>query len=166
MNKSIAYFITALVAVIPFTEATAAEVEVKWSNTEKYSDIDAGEEHRKHFKDRTFKAFEQHFTKMAESLPAQQKLVLDITNLDLAGDVNHGGIKRIRVVKNIFFPRMEFSYQLLSADNSIVKSAEISLKDMGFLSHSNLRYRNKALGYEKEMFDDWFKKAFADELVK
>jgi len=64
------------------------------------------------------------------------------------------------VVKNIFFPRIEFSYQLLNADNSVVKSEDVSLKDMGFLMHNGLKYRSQSFGYEKEMLDDWFKDTF------
>ena len=86
--------------------------------------------------------------------------------MDLAGDVNFGGIKRIRIIKDIFFPRMEFSYQLLNAENDVVKSADVSLKDMGFLMNSRLKYNSKSFGYEKEMFDVWFKKTFVNDLVK
>lgn len=162
MNKSIAYLVCLAASFLQFSVAQAAEVEVKWSNSEKYSDIDAGEEHRKHFKERTFKSFEKHFAKLAKSLPENQKLVFDITNVDLAGDVHHGGIKRIRVVKSIFFPRMDFSYQLLNADNTVLKSDDVSLKDMGFLMNNGLRYRSQSLSYEKEMLDDWFKDTFSE----
>jgi hypothetical protein len=161
MKRSIAYLIVTA-ALVPLTNVQAADVEVKWTNSDKYSDIDAGEEHRKHFKERTFKAFEKHFSKLAATLPENQKLVLDITNIDLAGDVRHGGMNRIRVVKDIYFPRMEFTYQLLSADNTVVKSEDVSLKDMGFLMHNGLKYRSQSLGYEKEMFDGWFKDTFAE----
>ena len=161
MKKSIACLIFTATALTQFTSVQAAEVEVKWSNPEKYSDIDAGNEHKKHFKERTFKSFEKHFTKLAESLPENQKLVLDITNVDLAGDVNHGGMQRVRVVRDIFFPRMEFTYQLLDADSVIVKSESVSLKDLGFLMHNGFKYRSKSLSYEKEMLDDWFKETFA-----
>lgn len=166
MNRFITCLLSFAVVVTQTTAAQGAQVEVKWSNPDKYSDVDGGEEHRQHFKDRTFKAFEKHFAKMAELLPEQQKLVFDVTNIDLAGDVNFGGVKRIRIVKDIFFPRMEFSYQLLNADNSVVKSGEVSLKDMGFMMNSSLRYRNQTLGYEKEMFDDWFKKTFENDMIK
>jgi hypothetical protein len=166
MNKFMTGLLSLVVVLISAATAQAAQVEVKWTNPDKYSDIDAGQEHRQHFKDRTFKAFEEHFAKMAEALPEQQKLIFDITNLDLAGDVNFGGMKRIRIIKDIFFPRIEFSYQLLNADNTVVKSAEVSLKDMGFLMHSSLRHRNQTLGYEKDMLDDWFRKTFENEMIK
>ncbi|MFT6919504.1 MAG: hypothetical protein ACJA2G_002140 [Cognaticolwellia sp.] len=166
MNKFMTSLLSLVVVFISAATAQAAQVEVKWTNPDKYSDIDAGQEHRQHFKDRTFKVFEEHFAKMAKALPEQQKLVFDITNLDLAGDVNFGGMKRIRIIKDIFFPHIEFSYQLLNADNTVVKSAEVSLKDMGFLMHSSLRHRNQTLGYEKDMLDDWFRKTFENEMIK
>jgi hypothetical protein len=166
MNKFMTGLLSLVVVLISAVTAQAAQVEVKWTNPDKYSDIDAGQEHRQHFKDRTFKAFEKHFAKMAEALPEQQKLFFDITNLDLAGDVNFGGTKRIRIIKDIFFPRMEFSYQLSNADNTVVKSAEVSLKDMGFLMHNSFRYRNKSLSYEKDMLDDWFRMTFENEIIK
>ncbi|ASP48313.1 DUF3016 domain-containing protein [Cognaticolwellia beringensis] len=166
MTKIITCLLSLAIVISQNTAVQAAQVEVKWTNPDKYTDVDAGEEHRQHFKDRTFKAFEKHFAKLAELLPENQKLIFDITNVDLAGDVNFGGVKRIRIVKDLFFPRMEFSYQLLNADNSVIKSEEVSLKDMGFMMHSGLRYRNQTLGYEKEMLDDWFKKTFENEMVK
>lgn len=166
MKQSIMHLIIALVILVLWTEVEAAEVEVKWSNPDKYSDIDAGEAHRKHFKERTFKSFEKHFAELAATLPEQQKLILDITDVDLAGDVNFGGMKRIRVIKSIYFPRINFNYQLLNADNTVIKGEEVSLKDMGFISHTSLRYRNETLNYEKEMLDDWFKKTFAENIIK
>lgn len=166
MNKSIIYLICTAAALTPFTRVYAAEVEVKWSNSDKYSDIDAGNGLKKQFQERTFKSFEKHFAKLAKLLPENQKLVLNITNVDLAGDVNYGGIDRVRVVKDIYFPRLKFSYQLLSANNTEIKAADVSLKDMGFLTHSRLKYRSKPLSYEKGMVDKWFKNTFIDEIAK
>ena len=76
MKQSIMHSIIALMILVPFTDVQAAEVEVKWSNSDKYSDMDAGEEHRKHFKERTFKSFEKHFAELAARLPEQQSLSL------------------------------------------------------------------------------------------
>lgn len=166
MKKFITCLCSLAAIIVQVSLVQAAEVDVKWTNPDKYTDIDAGDEHRQHFKDRTLKAFEKHFAKLAESLPENQTLILDITDVDLAGDVNFGGIKRIRIIKDIYFPRMEFSYQLLNADKSIALSGDVSLKDMGFLASSRLKYRSQSLGHEKEMLDDWFKGTFADFVVK
>ncbi|NQY87531.1 MAG: DUF3016 domain-containing protein [Colwellia sp.] len=146
--------------------AYAATSEVVWTDHEKYRDIRPGNEGRKHFRERTFKSFEKHFAKLAENLPAGQLLKINVTDIDLAGDTHFGGINQLRIIKDIYSPRMNFSYQLVNADGSIVTSDEIVLKDMNFMMGSNLKYRNKSLGYEKKMLDDWFADTFKELIVK
>jgi hypothetical protein len=143
--------------------SSAASVEVEWISPEKFSDINAGEAHKKHFREKTFKSFEEYFAKLAESLPKNQKLVFDVTNIDLAGNVNYGGGKRIRVVKPLYSPKMEFSYRLLDANDMVIKSENVSLKDMRFIENNRFsKDRNGFLAYEKTMLDDWFKETFTE----
>ena len=145
----------------------AAKAEIKWTNPDKYRDIQAGDENRKAFRKRVFSTFEKHFAKLAEKLPAEQTLKIEITNVDLAGDVNIGSIvHRIRIVTDLYFPSMKFSYQLTNADNRVIKSAKVDLKDMGFMLTNNLRYRNESFSYDKKMLADWFKKTFKDDFIK
>jgi hypothetical protein len=136
--------------------AYAATSEVTWTDHEKYRDIYSGSDGRKSFRERTFKNLEKHFAKLAENLPEGQMLKINVTDVDLAGDARSGGINQLRVVKEIYYPRMNFSYELINTDGSIITSDEIVLKDMNFMMGSNLKYRNKSLGYEKKMLDDWF----------
>jgi len=146
--------------------AYAATSEVTWTDYKKYRDIHPGNESRKHFRERTFKNLEKHFTKLAKNLPEGQILKIDVTDVDLAGDTHVGGINRMRVVKDIFFPRMNFSYQLVSASGSEVISGKVELKDMSFMSTGSLRYRHDSLGYEKKMLDDWFGDTFPDHIIE
>jgi len=145
--------------------ATAATAEVTWTEPDKYRDIRPGEENRKRFQERVFKNLEEHFSELAAKLPADQVLKINVTNLDLAGDVRVG-MREIRVVKDLYFPRMDFSYQLLNADQLVVKEEQVDLKDMSFLMGSNMRYRNDSFGYEKKMLDDWFNDIFAEHVVE
>lgn len=163
MTKFITSLLSLTIILAQMSAVQAAQVEVKWTNPDKYTDIKAGEGHRKKFQEQTFKTLEEHFAKMAEMLPEQQKLLVDVTNLDLAGDVNYT-MKRIRIIKDIFTPRMKFNYQLLNADNTVVKSEDVSLNDMGFMMSNSLKYRSKSLSYEKKMLDDWFRNTFEDSL--
>ena len=140
----------------------AATSEVTWTDHEKYRDIHSGSEGRKHFRERTFKSFEKHFAKLAENLPKGQTLKINVTDVDLAGDTLSGGINQLRIIKDIYFPRMNFSYELADANGSIITSGEIVLKDMSFMMGSNSKYRNKSLSYEKVMLDDWFAKTFKE----
>jgi hypothetical protein len=146
--------------------AFAASSEVTWTDYKSYRDIDSGNEGRKQFRERTFKDLEKHFAKLAETLPAGQTLKIDVTDVDLAGDTHAAGIHRTRIIKNIYSPRMNFSYQLLDADGQEIQSAEVVVKDMNFMSGNSLKYRNKSLGYEKKMLDDWFEETFKALIIE
>ena len=145
--------------------AFAATSEVTWTDYKSYRDIDEGNDGRKQFRERIFKDFEEHFAKLAATLPAEKTLKIDVTDVDLAGDTHHAGVNRTRIVKEIYSPRMNFAYQVLDADGKVIKSDEVVVKDMSFMSGSNLKYRNKSLGYEKKMLDDWFKETFKEMIV-
>lgn len=147
------------------SQAFSATSEVTWTDYEKYRDIDSGDQSRKHFRERTFKEFEEYFAELAARLPEGQVLKIDVTDVDLAGDTNAGGIHRLRIVKDIFFPRINFSYQLVNADGSVAKEDTVVVKDMNFMMGSNLKYRNKSLGYEKSMLNGWFLETFSDLLA-
>ena len=166
MMKKLTLLSSLFALVIAMPEAFAAEVEVSWIAPDKYRDIYAGNENRKRFKEDVFRELEQHFAKLAEKLPAEQKLFIKVTDVDLAGDVNHGGIDRVRIIKEIFSPRIDFSYQLVDAKQVTLLSGEIKLKDMAFMMHSALKYRHDRFGYEKQMLDQWFKKTFAAHEIK
>ncbi|MDO6486460.1 DUF3016 domain-containing protein [Colwellia sp. 4_MG-2023] len=145
--------------------AYAATSEVTWTNYEKYRDIRPSNGSRKHFRESTFYNLEKHIAKLAEKLPEGQVLKIDVTDVDLAGDTMAGGIDQIRIVKDIYFPRINFSYQLVSTDGNVIESAEVILKDMSFLMGSRLRYRNESLGYEKNMLDEWFLETFDNHIT-
>ena len=165
--KTLATTLLVLFTVISLQSVVcAATSEVSWTDYKKYRDIQPGNENRKYFRERTFKNFEKHFTKLAESLPEGQILKIDVTNVDLAGDTHIGGINRLRIVKELYFPRMDFSYQLVNTDGGEIVSGKAELKDMNFMMGSSLRYRNDSIGYEKKMLDDWFVKTFAEHIVE
>ena len=155
-------FITLLSSGFAYT----ATSEVIWTDYEKYRDIRPGNGSRKHFRESTFHNIEKHIAKLAEKLPEGQVLKIDVTDVDLAGDTFAGGIDQIRIIKDIYFPRINFSYQLVSADGNEIESAEVILKDMSFLMGSRLRYRNESLGYEKNMLDEWFLETFDNHITK
>jgi len=144
----------------------AASSEVTWTDYKSYRDIHEGNEGRKSFRERIFKDFEKHFAKMASNLPENQTLKIEVTDVDLAGDTHVAGINRTRIVKQVYFPRMNFSYQLLDESGKVIKTDEVVVKDMNFMSGSNLKYRNKSLGYEKKMLDEWFNDTFSEFVVK
>ncbi|WP_077342653.1 DUF3016 domain-containing protein [Pseudocolwellia agarivorans] len=161
-NVSNVSIVTFLLLVITWNVA-AGESEVIWENSDKYTDIRAGNENKSRFEARVFEQFEKHFVKLAEKLPEGQTLKVKVTDLDLAGDVRFDTMDRIRVIRDLYIPRIEFSYQLVNADKSIAGSGEIDLKDMGFMLSSPSRYKTKSFSYEKRMLDKWFTDTFIDK---
>ena len=166
MKKSMITLLTIATFVLLPQVTHAATTEVTWTDHEKYRDIKPSSEGRKHFRERVFKNFEKHFAKLAEKLPEGQILKLNITDVDLAGDTHVGGVDQIRIVKDIYFPKMNFSYSLFDANGIVVLSEEVILKDMNFMMGNTLKYKNKSLGYEKKMIDEWFTETFKSYLIE
>jgi len=158
--KKLSEIIATLLSLTFTSSVFAGTSEVKWTNPDDYRDVHAGEGHRAKFKERTFSHLEKHFAKLAEKLPAGQTLHIEVTDLDLAGDVNNGSMRQIRVIKDIHFPRIKFNYKVMAGEEVELSSGEVNLKDMGFLRTQALKYRNDALAYEKKMLDDWFSETF------
>lgn len=161
-NTTLSILAASLIVLQPAT-TFAANIQVEWTQPSNYTDIKAGQEQRDRFQARTFKSFEKHLQKLASTLPQDQKLTFNFTNIDLAGDVNLGNLQRIRVIKETYFPRLSFSYQYLDSNNSVIKTEQVSLKNPRFLVNSRFKYRNKFLSYEKDMLDNWFKDTFVSK---
>ncbi len=159
------------ISLIPFFllttigSVTAGESEVIWTEPDKYTDVRSGNENRKHFKERIFKNFEKHFAKLSEKLPEGKTLKINVTNVDLAGDVRFSSMQQVRIVKDIYIPRIEFSYELINTDKSIAASGDVDLKDMGFMTSSSSYKSNSVLYYEKRMIDKWFKNTFVADKI-
>jgi hypothetical protein len=141
----------------------AAEVEVSWENPDDFSDVKPVNQSRKRFQQRVFNQFEEYIQELSEELPENQRLEINVTNLDLAGKVWPGSFvglghsaANVRLIKSIDIPRMDFSYQLKDQQGQVLQSAEVKLKDMAFQDRIANRLRNDSLRYEKMMFKRWF----------
>ena len=117
------------------TRALGADVEVNWLEPDTYRDILPGEQHRKSFRERIFTSLNKHFAKISDQLPENQVLKVNVSNLDLAGDTLHAGSKRIRIIKEIYFPRIEFSYQLINKEIYLPISSLPTLEGNKFYYH-------------------------------
>ena len=157
MNKII---VLLLIFVLCVPSAMAANIEIKWTDPDNYTDIRSGNNNRKHFREYTFKHVEKHFAKLASQLPEGLQLNIEVTNVDLAGSTFYGGINNIRVVSDMYPPRLYFHYQLLDVDQSMMVEGQTTLKNMGFMRSRALRYGNDPLGHEKALLDKWFANTF------
>ena len=145
--------------------AQAATVEVEFTDPDKYVDIRSGEKHSKHFRDDVFYNVEKQLKKLAKDLPEEQVLMVKFTDMDLAGDIRMSHGRLMRVVTQMYAPRLAFSYELVDKDKNILKQGEENIRNTSFMSNQSLRYRNDALGFEKHLLEKWFDEAFEEKLI-
>lgn len=147
--------------------AMAASTEVTWKDYKNYFDVAEGSYTRSGFEELVTKRIGEHFTKLATELPEDHTLQIEVTDVDLAGHVKVASMNSIRIIKSSYPPRMNFSYKLLDASGAVIKSDDVVVRDLGYLSPSlPIKYRNVIFGYEKKMLDDWFKETFSEIIVK
>jgi hypothetical protein len=142
------------------TLACAATTTVEYVNPEKFTD--AGRARSYGELESNLGQLKDHMIERGgKLLPADQKLSVTITDVDLAGayDPRQRISNEVRVVKEIYPPRIELTFKLEGADGTVLKEGSRSLRDMNFMQ-GNLRYKGEALGYEKELIDDWLRKEF------
>ncbi len=154
---------SALVTTIALSASVfAGEAKVTWQNPDKYTDIDSGNQGKKSMLRSIDKSFSKEFTELASKLPAGYQLLVTVTDLDLAGEVDpipSRMMDQIRVLKDLYFPRITFDYQILSAGGvSVLEAKALTLKDMQYLSGTRSTQSIDSYYYERQMIREWFTK--------
>jgi hypothetical protein len=149
-----------LMASMTMSYAFGGQAKVTWLAPEKYTDIDPGNESRDNFKQRVFKEFNAIFSELAKELPDGDQMEITVTDLDLAGEVNRRHNRQnqdIRIVKEIYWPRIVFSYTVKNAKNELISSGKEDIKDMNFMSSIGTYSAKTSFNYEEKMLKDWFR---------
>lgn len=164
-KRAISAIATALLAIMSFTVltvATAGEVEVKWQEPAKYTDIRAGEQDKDKFEAALFRNFDGIFAELAKKLPDGVRWQVTITDLDLAGEVKPvpSTGREMRIVKQIDRPAISFTSKMVDAQNKLINEAKVDLKDLNFLSRSaTITGKDRKLyPYEELMINQWFER--------
>ena len=139
-------------------------VSVQWTDPNQFTEI--------RFSGNSFEAKQGNWvttladyfrTSAAKQLPAGDRLDITLTDIKRAGEFEpwHGPHGRdIRVVKDIYPPRLRFNYVWTGANGQVVEQGEKRLIDAAFLT-SNLQINDTdPLRYEKRMIDDWTRAQF------
>ena len=161
MRACLALHLAAAAALLAIPAARAATAEVQFVHPEKFSD--AGKSYQWVDRDTALAGLKEHLVKQAAAmLPSDQKLVVNVTDVDLAGwyDPRQLASRERRIVSESHPPRIDLDFRLLAADGSVLKEGQRNLRDYSFLTSGNLGYQNDYLRYEKTMLDDWLKQEF------
>jgi hypothetical protein len=97
-------------------------------------------------------------------LPADQRLLVTITDVQRAGMFEpwrRGPTSDVRIVRDSTPPRIDLSFQLVSAQGAVLKEGARKLRDINFLGRSGWDHQTEAMPYEKNLIDDWLREDFA-----
>jgi hypothetical protein len=148
----------------PITESGIVKVE--WQDPKSFRDVKASGDIQSRFENRTFEALTKNLNKeAAKILKPNQKLEMVVTDLDLAGDVRPTfGVTTndLRVVKDIYPPRITFSYKVTEGEHVIIVGDE-KLTDLGFM-HSIHKANNKTNRYENALLTSWLKETIKPKI--
>lgn len=142
----------ALVAAIG--AAHAGTVDVSFVEADKFVDAGRSSWDIKETTD----TLADHFKAYAKRLPANQTLKVEITDVDLAGELRPTrAAQEIRVLRGrADWPRIQLRYTL-SENGRVLRSGESKVDDMAYMMQPLRSHAGSALAYERRMLDDWFK---------
>lgn len=139
----------------------AADVTVVFEQPEKYTDIKPANDTRSRFERRVTETFEGFFNKLAAKLPEGYKWQVTVTDIDLAGDVDHFAApagQALRIVKDIHSPAIRFTHTLTDNQGNVLLAGEERIRDMAFMQRTHKASIRTEFAYEQVMLEDWFAK--------
>jgi hypothetical protein len=130
-----------------------AGVHVTMTDPRHYIDIGTGRD-----RDRNVTALEQQLkTEGAQCLHVDEKLELQVFNVDLAGRDEwwHRPGQDLRVMRDSTWPRMDVGYVWRDAQGAVLHEGREWVADMNYLLQSSTRNSSDPLRYEKAMLHEW-----------
>lgn len=139
-------------------------VQVSWAPTEKLSEVRDNPVWRGWLKPEEWqRMLGEHLRKRADAvLPAGERLEVTVDDIKLAGDYEPWrgpNLEDVRIMKDIYPPRLELHFRLLGADGAPIRDGEAKLRDLSYLQRS-LPLSNDPLRYDKRQIDEWLNKEF------
>lgn len=141
-------------------------VTVSWTDPQAFSEIRYSRNRFEAERGDWVRGIARHLAKRAAgALGPGERLDVVITDIELAGDFEPGAGRSdgVRIVRDIYPPRIDLSYTLYDASGDVADSGERSLRDIGFLHRqAGTVGSGDPLRHEKRLVDAWVR----DELAR
>lgn len=136
--------------------SAVGRADVRYVQPEKFVDAGAGIVER----ERTQRLLTEHFETLAQRLPDGQVLQVQVTQVDLAGEMDTLYFHRVRVLGQFpDAPRVSLRYELRQGEQVLARGEE-DLSDINYQAGRAYLRGGEALGYERRMLDRWFQARF------
>jgi len=142
---------------------TIARAEVLFFEPQKFTDVkdsSMGDSARTTY----LEQIRDHLLEQAKYyVPEGHKLAVTFTDIDMAGDFEPWRGPRwddVRIVKDIYPPRMTLTFRLTDAEGNVVKEGKRDLKDLAFMMKITMSFRDDSVRHEKALLDDWLRAEF------
>ena len=142
--------------ISPLVQA-AGSVEVQFVQADKFTDAGRGSFDTQH----TLKVLGDHLKALGRQLPDGQTLQIDVSDIDLAGELRPARAgSDLRVLRGrADWPQITLRYSLL-ADGKALKAGEDRLVDLNYMWMSAGLRSNEEFPYERRMLTRWFGETF------
>lgn len=133
----------------------SAEVEVRFVGVDNYSDVGQFEHFRN--RDEALDAIKTHLVALGNQYMPGKDLVIEVTDVDLAGVVEPVGrrMEMLRVLRPTGRPAIELRFVVREGGREL-RSGQARLSDMSYQLGFNRYSDGDPLRYEKRMIDQWF----------
>jgi len=144
--------------------ASNIHVDVNFDHPEKFTDVKDSYMDTDRGRDSTLQLFKEYLQERAPRFLAEgQTLAMTFTDIDLAGEFEPQrgpDFNNVRIIKDIYPPRLTFTYKLTDASGAVLKEGQEKLVDLSFQMSATVIDNNDPLHYEKSMLKDWLNNQF------
>lgn len=158
LQPALAAALLATAALAPGGAWAAGQVVVSYLEPEQFTDTGRSAWDR----ERTLKQLSAHFEALGAQLPDGQTLRVEVTDVDLAGEIRPWGWQDLRVMRGAAdWPTLRLRYTLQQGERTL-KSGEERLSDLNYLQ-SSWQARDRPateMAYERRLVRRWFESTF------
>lgn len=160
-----ALFVLSAVAGVRAADPKApSRTEVNFVDPDKFADAADDQRGSDFGRDANLQQLREHIQRRADlAIPADQRLTVTITDVDLAGEIEPWRtpqMSNVRLVKDIYPPRITLDFRLTDASGAVIKEGNRRLTDLTFLMNLHGPDRSDPRIYEKELLTTWIQSEF------
>lgn len=143
----------------------AGPVTVSWTDPAGFSEIRYSRNRFEAVRGDWVRDIARHIASRATRvLEPGDRLQVGITDIERAGEFEpgHGGSDRVRIVRDLYPPHIDLSWELRDASGTVVSSGERRLRDLGFLHRqAGTVTGGDPLRHEKRLVEAWVREDLA-----